>query len=83
MWLNIKPLNGIFYLPWHRHQVEGTFSCHIQKTQSVVSDIAQVSKQKQVDLNTDHLDCQSGGLTTELPCPHYLNGHMQTYITGN
>ena len=23
-WLHIYPLCGIFYLPWHRHQIEGT-----------------------------------------------------------
>ena len=23
-WLHIYPLCGIFYFPWHRHQIEGT-----------------------------------------------------------
>ena len=33
--LHIYPLCGIFYIPWHRHQREGTngFQCLIRKTQ--------------------------------------------------
>ena len=33
--LHIYPLCGIFYFPWHRHQVEGTngFYCLTQKTE--------------------------------------------------
>ena len=33
--LHIYPLCGIFYFPWHRHQIEGTngFYCLIRKTQ--------------------------------------------------
>ena len=35
--LHIYPLCGIFYFPWHRHQIEGTngFYCLIRKTQAV------------------------------------------------
>ena len=33
--LHIYPLCGIFYFPWHRHQIEGTngFYCLIRKTE--------------------------------------------------
>ena len=33
--LHIYPLCGIFYFPWHRHQIEGTngFYCPIRKTE--------------------------------------------------
>ena len=33
--LHIYPLHGIFYFPWHRHQIEGTngFYCLIRKTE--------------------------------------------------
>ena len=33
--LHIYPLCGVFYFPWHRHQIEGTngFYCHIRKTE--------------------------------------------------
>ena len=33
--LHIYPLYGIFYFPWHRHQIEGTngFYCLIRKTE--------------------------------------------------
>ena len=35
--LYIFPMCGIFYLPWHKHQIEGTNSCHylFQKTQTM------------------------------------------------
>ena len=33
--LHIYPLCGVFYFPWHRHQIEGTngFYCLIRKTE--------------------------------------------------
>ena len=33
--LHIHPLCGVFYFPWHRHQIEGTngFYCLIRKTE--------------------------------------------------
>ena len=33
--LHIYPLCGIFYFPWHRHQIEGAngFYCLIRKTE--------------------------------------------------
>ena len=33
-WLHIYPMRGIFYIPWHRYQIEGTngFQCFFQKT---------------------------------------------------
>ena len=35
--LHIYPLCGVFYFPWHRHQIEGTngFYCLIRKTERI------------------------------------------------
>ena len=37
--LHIYPLRGVFYFPWHRHQIKGTnrFYCLIRKTLAVVA----------------------------------------------
>ena len=48
--LHIYPLCGIFYFPWHRHQIEGTngFYCLIRKTERfTISNV-----ESQVFLNT-------------------------------
>ena len=54
-------LCGIFYCPWHRHQIEGTnrFSVSSERhRQSGVNEIAQVSKQQQVAWNPRTLSQQ-------------------------
>ena len=71
---------GIFYFPWHRHQIEGTphrtkkwptaFSVSSERHwQSGVKEIAKVSKRPQRDSNPRPLGCQSHALTTEPPLP--------------
>ena len=48
--LHIYPLRGIFYFPWHRHQIEGptAFSVSSERHwQSGVNEIAKVSKRYQ------------------------------------
>ena len=67
--LHIYHLCGIFYFPWHRHQIEGTNGlwCLIRKTQvnlKWVSRTTHVLKLRQWDSNTQPHD-----LTTEIPCP--------------
>ena len=60
--LHIYPLCGIFYFPWHRHQIE-------RHWQSGVKEIAKVSKRSQWDSIARPLDCQSHALSTGPPRP--------------
>ena len=70
--------DGIFYFPWHRHQIEGTNGFSVSSEihwQSGVKEIAKVSKRPQQDSNPRPLDSQSHALTTEPSRPTLCLGH--------
>ena len=82
--LHIYPLCGIFYFPWHRHQIEAkkgptAFSVSSERHwQSGVKEIAKVSKRSLWDSIARPLDCQSHALSTEPPRPS-LSSYTTTF----
>ena len=70
---------GIFYFPWHRHQIEGTdgFYCLIQKTlASGVNGIAKVPKRKvftEVGLELSNVQSPVDALTDSATAPPVLS----------
>ena len=73
--LHIYPLCGIFYFPWHRHQIEGTnsFYCLIRKTERfTISNVESQVFTPKINMPGPGIEprspaCQAGMLTSALP----------------
>ena len=72
--LHIYPLCGIFYFPWHRHQIEGTngFYCLIRKTGrftiSNVITFATLSENDCLNISMYGTELQSTSSKPNQPC---------------
>ena len=79
--LHIYPLCGVFYFPWHRHQIEGTngFYCLIRKTERLT--ISNVESQ----VFTPNNSRLPRGLNAGGPRPKRVSYHWTTapLLTGD
>ena len=73
---HIYPLRGVFYFPWHRHQIEGTngFYCLIRKTERLT--ISNVESQ----VFTPNNSRLPRGLNAGGPRPKRVSYHWTTAI---
>ena len=74
--LHIYPLCGVFYFPWHRHQIEGTngFYCFIRKTERFT--ISNVESQ----VFTPNNSRLPRGLNAGGPRPKRVSYHWNVFI---